>query len=545
MAIVNDMEPEHPPLQNSSNEAIEKLGTGDAVASLTNGSETSIPTTKPPAPLTWKLAAVAITSLIRFGSAWSDGITSAMKSTLKKKLKINNRQFALLEASEDFMVTLLILPSGLLTDRMGGANTIVYGNLLFTLGLILVAAAAQAESFKFMIGARIIKALGDIATQVAQYKMFSSWFPPSSGFASTVAFELAMGKIGGFVGTATANVISHNTGKFSWTFWVAVFVNIFVNITTLFFWWFSKIAFKKFSPVADPSTGEKLTERSKKFELKKVSELPWTFWCVLAFSLFETSTAVIFQQNATEMAQQRFDINAIKAGWYSATVQYAGFFLVPLLGIFIDLFGNRISISKFSIVNPMDDSADISTVAFCGTGMFISMALINWVNTQTGFAAAFGVYAFALSFGPTTIIDSIRTSMWHQSVFGSAYAVKICMNNSMNIIVRIIAGVLQDYDDNSYRRVVQLYVFLAAMSVVVSALLVLLSWRSIDLRYLQWTRKQRLAKGQLWNERKKQFHEINGVRNRRASKACFAALITLVVGSWCAYIWGAVTGHNS
>jgi hypothetical protein len=67
---------------------------------------------------------------------------------------------------------------------------------------------------------------------------------------------------------------------------------------------------------------------------------------------------------------------------------------------------------------------------FCGTGVFIAMALVNWTPTEKGTAAAFGIYAFAYSFGPTVIIGSIRTSMWHQEVFGLAYAVKITMNNA-------------------------------------------------------------------------------------------------------------------
>jgi hypothetical protein len=50
-------------------------------------------------------------------------VTSAMKSTIKKELHINNTQFSLLEASEDFMVTALMLVSGIVTDRIGGAGT--------------------------------------------------------------------------------------------------------------------------------------------------------------------------------------------------------------------------------------------------------------------------------------------------------------------------------------------------------------------------------------------------------------------------------------
>lgn len=73
-------------------------------------------------PLKWKLMAILMVTAISFGGKWSQGITGAMKSTMKKQMKINNKQFALLEASEDFMVTALMLCSGIITDRIGGAS---------------------------------------------------------------------------------------------------------------------------------------------------------------------------------------------------------------------------------------------------------------------------------------------------------------------------------------------------------------------------------------------------------------------------------------
>jgi len=76
-----------------------------------------------------------------------------------------------------------------------------------------VAAATTIRSYRFMIGGRVILAFGDIATQIAQYKIFSSWFPPSNGFASTLGLELAIGKIGGFVGKSTANIIAKVPNK--------------------------------------------------------------------------------------------------------------------------------------------------------------------------------------------------------------------------------------------------------------------------------------------------------------------------------------------
>lgn len=200
----------------------------------------------------------------------------------------------------------------------------LYGNLIYSIGSILVAGAAQTRSYKFMIAGRVVRALGDIATQIAQYKVFSSWFAPGNGFGSTLGFELGVGKMGAFAGKSSANIIAKKTGNFAWVFWVAVFMNIFTNVMTVVFYWFTKVANRKFHGINDPATGEKLSEKSKKFQIRKVLELPWSFWAVMAFSLFETSTAIVFLQNATELAEQRFGTDSIAAGWYSSVLQYAG-----------------------------------------------------------------------------------------------------------------------------------------------------------------------------------------------------------------------------
>ncbi|KAH7309162.1 major facilitator superfamily domain-containing protein [Stachybotrys elegans] len=478
-------------------------------------------------PLQWKLLSLLLVTVIGFGSQWSSGITSAMKSTIKKEMHINNTRFALLEASEDFMVTALMLVSGLITDRIGGAGAMLYGNAIYSIGSILVAGGAQTRSYNFMIAGRVIRALGDIATQAAQYKVFSSWFAPSGGFASTIGFQLGIGKLGAFAGKSSANIIAKRTGDFAWVFWIAVFMNLFTNVMTVIFYFFTRVAWKKFPGTHDPATGEKLVEKTKKFEIKKVFDLPWSFWCVMLFSLFETSTAIVFLQNATELAEQRFGTSSITAGWYTATLQYAGFFVVPVLGVFLDLLGHRVSI-----------------MVFCGIGVFLSMLLVCFANDIPGTAASFGIFAFAYCFGPVTIIDSIRTSLWHSSVFGSAYAVKITMNNAMNIIVRIITGVIQDADNNSYDRVTIVYVVLAGCSVVISTILVITTWKSVDIGHLQWTRKQRIAKGSELVERKRVFYEENGARNKLISKVAFGTLLLLVMGSWAGYFWGVATGNN-
>ncbi|KAI4717530.1 major facilitator superfamily transporter [Aureobasidium sp. EXF-10727] len=380
--------------------------------SSVNSSRDGPTNTLPPVPLQMKLLSVLLVSFIGFGSQWSSGVSSAMKSTMKKEMHINNTQFSLLEASEDFMSSALILLTGIFTDRLGGTGCIVYGNIIYTIGSIFIAGAAEMRSYKFMIVGRVVASFGDIATQVAQYKVFSSWFPPSAGFASTLGFELGIKKIGGFVGKSTANIIAKNCG-FSSVFWTMVGMNLFTNLATVLLFLLVRYCSSRYSSIADPSTGEKLTEKNKKVDFKKVVEMPWPFWCIMAFTIFQTTTANVFSQNATELAEQRFNTDSVTAGWYTAVLQYAGFFLVPLLGVFIDIVGQRVSV-----------------MCVCGAGCFLSMALVCWAPSIKGTAAAFGIYAAAYTLGPTVIIDSIRTSMWHQGAFGTAYSLKITINNA-------------------------------------------------------------------------------------------------------------------
>ena len=116
----------------------------------------------------------------------------------------------------------------------------------------------------------------------------------------------------------------------------------------------------------------------------------------------------------------------------------------------------------------------------------------------------------------------------------------------MSIIVRIISGALQDADNNSYRRVVQVYLFLAAASFVVGTAIMIGSLMSDNLAPLQWSRKKRLASGaEIIQEVKKRNLVTHAQRTRRISIGCFGALSLVTVGGWVAYVWGAVTGHNS
>ena len=113
----------------------------------------------------------------------------------------------------------------------------------------------------------------------------------------------------------------------------------------------------------------------------------------------------------------------------------------------------------------------------------------------------------------------------------------------MNIIVRVITGVIQDRDNNSYDNVTIVYVILAGISVVVSLGLSVVSWVFIDFRQMQWSRKLRIARADVLHERRRRFEEGEG-RSKPVSQACMVATAVFVLGAWCAYFWGVATGNN-
>ena len=116
----------------------------------------------------------------------------------------------------------------------------------------------------------------------------------------------------------------------------------------------------------------------------------------------------------------------------------------------------------------------------------------------------------------------------------------------MSIIIRIITGALQDADDNSYRRVVQVYLVLGAGATVIGTAILIGTFFTDNLALLQWTRKKRLTSGAEIIERIRERSLVTDKhRTRIIAMVAFGALIILVLGSWVAYIWGAVTGHNS
>ncbi|KAJ5469721.1 hypothetical protein N7539_009339 [Penicillium diatomitis] len=250
----------------------------------------------------------------------------------------------------------------------------------------------------------------------------------------------------------------------------------------------------------DTATEKAVSGKNKKFELEEIFQLLWIFRAMLAFSLFETITSMTFAPNATELAEQRFKVKPITAGWIILASKYG-------------VFG-------------------------VGLTLLLSMALADLVSSRTGSPVSLDVYSVVFNLGYTATMDGTCTNLWHQSVYSSAFSLKVTMNHA--IIVRIITSALQDADNNSYLQIMQVYLVLSVFTAFVGIVILLSTFMTKQLAILQWAQKKRLTSGAETSHVLKDNSLIDhDKRARYIYIVCFAAFVLLI-----AYIGGAVTGHT-
>ncbi|EOD43208.1 putative mfs transporter protein [Neofusicoccum parvum UCRNP2] len=482
--------------------------------------EPSPGTTPSSPPLRLKVISTLLVCLMGFGTYYNQGVLGAVKTPLKKALDINNTQFSLIASTQDLLITLLIVFGGLITDRIGGAGGVIVGSAVGVTGSIIVASAVQVRSYKLMVFGSGVLALGNIFNATARYRLFSSWFPPSHGFALTLSLELAAAKIGLLVSKATANVIAEGAGDIAWTFWVAMFADMFVFMVAILVLFFVRSCRKKYSVFQDPSTGEQLLERTNRFEAKRITELPWPFWCIVVYHVFETTNHLTFTQNATELAEKRFHVSSKTAGWISGVVMGGNFFLLPLFGYFMDVVGHRLSV-----------------MCGLGTGMTIAMAVLRWAPGVTGTAVSFGIISVCVSSTFLVAYDGVRTSLWHQEIYGTANSIKVATGYAVNLIVRVVIGVIQDRDDGGYQVVILVYLALGIGAALTAGAMIVGARTTVDLGRFQWSRKQRAARGEEIAARTKLLDEQLAIRKNRLSVAACGAVCVVVCGAVASYIY--------
>ncbi|KAL0952412.1 hypothetical protein HGRIS_006686 [Hohenbuehelia grisea] len=442
--------------------------------------------TKPPLPVAWKAVIVLLTCFCAFGNHWSSSLIVALKTTILKNLHINNSEFATLVAVTNLVNTFVVIGIGLSIDKWGGPIWTVILTFFHLAGSVIMAGSGTnaVRSYPVLILGKVLSSIGDGSIDNAQHRIFSTYFAPGRGFAFSIGAIWSVANLAQFTGASTANVISQNLGTYAWALWVSSIISLFSSICAIAVYFLDKYLRAKYD-ITDYTTGRRYTGATKAgvFNIRALTQLPITFWIIVAFCVFENAGVQSFVGISTQFSQQRLKKGAVLAGWVSNFYLLLPACLTPFLGIFIDVFGNRVTFLFLS-----------------GSTFLISMLLLRFSHHISTFVAAYIFYALAQSVTPAPQVEIIRNVIPDPAFFATAFAIKKSAVQGSIVIITTAAGRMQDLAHNSLDPTIKLWLAYGFLSAIISGSLFLTAYLPIGQRLLPAARLAQVAPSKLDKE---------------------------------------------
>ncbi|KIM61697.1 hypothetical protein SCLCIDRAFT_865222 [Scleroderma citrinum Foug A] len=382
--------------------------------------------TKPALPLKYKIVMFSFTCSCAVGNYWSSGIIAALKTTIEKQLGINDSQFATLVTVMALINTILSLFVGCLIDKFGGPLLLVILVSFCCTGSIVQAATAteKINSYSLLMAGRVIAALGQGSLDIAQHKIFATYFAPGKGFAVSMGMMGSIAILFHFVGQSTANVIAKESHSYSWTLWISAFISFWSFLSSVAVISLDKYLRAHYNVIDEVDEGEQC-KKTLKTNWRVVRKLPFTFWIVTLFAAHQSAGMGAFMSISTQYAQQRLRKSSVTEGWVSSFCLLLPICIVPLEGLFIDMFGHRIALLL------------ISAISF-----FLSIVLL-FSNKVQALVCAHVFYAVALcSTAPQ--VELVRNIIPDPQFYATASAIRSSIVEASTVIFIIAAGMIQE-----------------------------------------------------------------------------------------------------
>ncbi|KAH9886734.1 MFS general substrate transporter [Cubamyces lactineus] len=465
MTVQRQSSVEKPVVDEKEQSSVDIKDTGSAQGELQSPALSYKPgsPSKPKLPYSWQLVMIVLTCLCTFGNHWSNGLIVALKTTIIKETHINNSQFATLVAVTNLVNTFLCIGLGFYIDKFGGALMSVILAGFHLSGAIVMSGGAtnNLNSYPLLIVGKVLAAIGDGSLDNAQHRIFSTYFAPGRGFAFSIGAIWCVANLAQFTGQSTANVIATNLGTYAWALWISSFIAGFSFACAITVFFLDRYLRARYN-VTDQTSGRRHTGAVKQgaFNIRAIKHLPMTFWLVVAFAVFENAGVQSFVSISTQFAQQRLKKGAVIGGWVSSFYLLLPAGLTPFLGIYVDVFGNRIGFLFLS-----------------GLTFLISMLLLKFSHSVPTFVAAYVFYALSQAVTPAPQVEIVRNIIPDPQYFATGFAIKKSVVQASIVIITTAAGKLQDLSPtDSLDPAVTLWLVYAFVSVAISGFMLIMSY---------------------------------------------------------------------
>ncbi len=186
----------------------------------------------------------------------------AISTTLQDAFGVGTAEVALLASAYLYAYTLMQIPSGILTDKLGPRIAASAFVALIAVGSILSAVAVPADNFTLMIAGKFIIGIGAAVVYIPIMKVLAVWFRKNE-FASMSGILLLVGNVGG-IAAATPMVIMMDSLGIETTYIVlAVITAVIAGLCYLIVRNFpSEKQFPSIEEIVSEETGEPITEKN-------------------------------------------------------------------------------------------------------------------------------------------------------------------------------------------------------------------------------------------------------------------------------------------
>ncbi len=262
----------------------------------------------------------------------------SISSTLQEAFGVGAAEVALLASAYLYAYTLMQIPSGILTDKMGPRQAASAFIVILAIGSLLCAFAEPMGNFTMMIVGKFVIGIGAAVIYIPIMKVLAVWFRKNE-FASMSGILLLVGNVGG-IAAATPMVLMMDSLGIEMTYIVLSIITLVIGGLT----WFvvrnhpKELDLPGIEEIVAEETGEPIKE-STSSKMGNVEALKATFlsgrkfWPLALWFFFMYGTIMLWQ--ASQAGGFYKNVGGFDASTYSMFLTMVGVGMVfgcPLAG---------------------------------------------------------------------------------------------------------------------------------------------------------------------------------------------------------------------
>ncbi len=350
--------------------------------------------------LSYRWLIFAVLALAYFFVYFHRTTGGAISENLQDFFGVGTASVALLASAYLYAYTLMQIPSGILTDRMGPRKAATIFIFLIAIGSILSAYSATCGNFSLMIVGKFIIGIGAAVVYIPIMKVLAVWFRKNE-FASMSGMLLLVGNVGGIAAATPMVLLMDSLGIQNTYIVLAIVTAVIAGLCWLIVRNHpSEKELPSIEEIVSEETGEPVGE-STLTKMGTVEALKMTFtsgrkfWALAIWFFFMYGTIMLWQASqAGSFYKNIYGFSSGSAGLMVTMVGIGMVFGCPLAGTISDkiLHSRRKVIIVGTLVYTMIWGVIWLTA---GNDSMNSIAIQAAINFLFGFFGGFFVVSYA------------------------------------------------------------------------------------------------------------------------------------------------------